>query len=186
MTELSKSGSASRRSVMPWQTVNLRCLWYSERIFGTIFAHNLRISKFSVRIFHIASLPMESFSEIILTVSRQSARTSCFTQSILLSVLLVTGLHILLDPFGIVCVIKKHELSTLFLSKLAVATQNIPKVSYQAWLKISNSFFAPQYSCLEGTLTVKSVKNAAFQAVRRNAIKTIWISIRLFLHLSQM
>ena len=92
MTELRKSGSASRRSVMSWQTVNLRCLWYSERIYGTIFTHNLRIFKFSVRIFHTASLPMESSSQIILTVSRRSARTSCFTRSMLLSVLLVTGL----------------------------------------------------------------------------------------------
>ena len=46
---------------------------------------------------------------------------------------------ILFDPLGIVCAIQKHEPSTLFLlCKLAVATQNIAKVSYQAWLKISN------------------------------------------------
>ena len=59
-----------------------------------------------------ASLPMESSSQIILTVSRRSARTSCFTQSMLLSVLLVSPAcqtfdrrHILLDPLGIVCAI---------------------------------------------------------------------------------
>ena len=63
--------------------MTLCCFWYSERIFETIFAHNLRISKFSVRIFHTVSLPMESFSKIILTVSRRSTRTSCFTRSML-------------------------------------------------------------------------------------------------------
>ena len=60
--------------------------------FGTIFTHNLRISKFSVRIFHTVSLPIKSSSEIILTVSRRSTRTSCFTRSMLLLVLLFTGL----------------------------------------------------------------------------------------------
>ena len=92
MTELSKSDSASRCLVMSWQTVNLRYIWYSDRIFGTIFAHNLRISRFSVRIFHTVSLPMESSSEIILTVSRQSTRSICFTRSMLLSVMLASGL----------------------------------------------------------------------------------------------
>ena len=53
--------------------------WYSERIFGTIFTHNLQICKLSVRIYHIVSLPMESSSKIILTVSQQSTHTSCFT-----------------------------------------------------------------------------------------------------------
>ena len=42
-----------------------RFFWYLERIFETIFANNLRISKFSVWIFHTVSLPMESCSEII-------------------------------------------------------------------------------------------------------------------------
>ena len=46
---------------------------------------------------------------------------------------------IALDFHGIFCATQKRELLTLFLlCKLAVATQNIPKVSHQAWQKISN------------------------------------------------
>ena len=67
--ELSKSGSASRRSVLSWQTVNLCCLWYSERILGTIFTHNLPIFEFSVRIFHphcvSAKAPHKSFLQLV-------------------------------------------------------------------------------------------------------------------------
>ena len=94
-----------------------------------------------VGFFHTTSLPMKSSSQIILTVDDLHApvvsHDRCCHQSCLSPACQIFDRpHILLDPLEIVCAIQKHELSTLFpLCKLAIAAQNILKMSYQAWLK---------------------------------------------------
>ena len=128
MTELSKSGSASRRSVMSWQTVNLRCFLVFEENFWNHFCTQLAY-------FQVFS---EDFSHCV-SANRKLLRNHSHSQSTISTHQLLHSIdvaispacqrparfdrpHILLDLFGIV----------LFLCKLAVATLNIPKVSYQA------------------------------------------------------
>ena len=163
MTELSKSGSAFRRLVMSWQTVNLCCFWYLERIFGTIFAHNLCISKFSVRIFHCVSAKEKflrnhshsqstNYTHQLLHLINAAISPACnwSARSLIVLTFFSTFLELL--------VIQKHKLLPLFLlCKLAVATQNILKVSYQAWLTI-NSLLHSTHVCRAFSLTLPTMK----------------------------
>ena len=59
---------------------------------GTIFAHTLRISRFSVMMLQTVSLLMERSSATIRTVNRRSASTICYTRSMLSAILLIKGL----------------------------------------------------------------------------------------------
>ena len=71
------------------------CFWSFNKILGTIFTHNFRISRSCSKIVRTDSLFRLSSSDVIRTVNLQSLRTSCFTLVMFSSVLVVEGRPVL-------------------------------------------------------------------------------------------